>query len=131
MNRRTFLAAATAAVAKPADRIRVGMLGTTHSHAGGKLKVLLESPDYEVAGVCEPNPDIRRERQSQKLYAGLQWMDEDALLGDASIRVIAVEGQVEDFPRLGRKVIDAGRHLHLEKPPGDAMAPFRALVDEA
>jgi len=31
----------------------------------------------------------------------------------------------------GRKVIDANKHLHLEKPPGSAMEPFRQLVQDA
>jgi predicted dehydrogenase len=31
----------------------------------------------------------------------------------------------------GRKVIAAGRHLHLEKPPTEKMEPFRELVEEA
>jgi predicted dehydrogenase len=32
---------------------------------------------------------------------------------------------------MGQKVIAAGKHLHLEKPPGNTWAPFKALVEEA
>jgi predicted dehydrogenase len=31
----------------------------------------------------------------------------------------------------GAKVISAGKHLHLEKPPGNTWAPFKQLVEEA
>jgi predicted dehydrogenase len=32
---------------------------------------------------------------------------------------------------VGGEVIAAGKHLHLEKPPGNELAPFRELVEEA
>jgi predicted dehydrogenase len=38
---------------------------------------------------------------------------------------------VADVVGYGRKVIEAGKHLHLEKPPGNRMQPFRELVEEA
>jgi hypothetical protein len=68
MNRRCFLkstvafAAATpfsgalpaADSAKPArPRIKIGFLGVAHSHALAKVKVVQESPDYDLAGICE------------------------------------------------------------------------------
>ena len=59
MDRRKFLQntsaallttmAANAAVSK----VRTGMLGTGHSHFGGKLKAMMDSPDYEIAGIVE------------------------------------------------------------------------------
>jgi predicted dehydrogenase len=53
------------------------------------------------------------------------------LLADRSIAVVAVETAVWDFMTFGRKVIAAGKHLHLEKPPTPKMAEFRELVEEA
>ena len=65
-DRREFLriaaAAATAplAGAVPPSVIRVGLLGTQHSHLEGKLKAMKSSPaDYEVVSVCEPNAAAR------------------------------------------------------------------------
>ena len=111
--RRSFLAASLAAAAPAAGRIRVAMLGTAHSHAAGKRQVIEHSPDYELAGACELGPQAER------------------LLADPAIQLAVVECNPSEAVPWGRKVIAAGKHLHLEKPPGDELAPFRELVEEA
>ena len=130
--RRSFLLAAGASAATAATgRIRAAVLGTQHGHVVGKLQAMLDSADYDVAGVCEPNPEWRERRQGEALFRGLKWMSEEELLGDPSIRLVVVECSVWDAIPLGTKVIAAGKHLHLEKPPGYRTAPFRELVEEA
>jgi predicted dehydrogenase len=139
MDRRNFLvttgafgALASASVqARAEDAIRVGFLGTQHGHFSGKLAALQASPDYEVVAVCEPDPTALAEMKSDSRYAELPWVSEDALLGDASIPLVVVECKFWEAIDLGRKVIDAGKHLHLEKPPGSALEPFQELVQEA
>ncbi len=107
------------------------MLGTGHSHFSGKLKALMDSPDYEVAGVTESDATLRARVEKDPRYSGVSWIAEDRLLSDPSIHLIVVECRVwEALPR-GKKVIAAGKHLHLEKPPGNEWAPFRELVEEA
>src|SRR5574341_1177629 len=127
IDRRTLLLsglAARSARGAP-EKIRVGLFGTQHSHAAGKLKVLEQSPYYEVAGIYEPDTGPR------KLAPGLRRLSEEELLGDPSIRLVVVECKPWQAVSWGRKVISAGKHLHLEKPPGDHMAAFRELVEEA
>ena len=128
MNRRVLLHGAAAMAASAAGGpVRSGMLGTQHSHAAGKLKAMKDSPDYEVVGVCENDAAARTNPQ----FSGVRWMSEAELLGDASIQLIVVECAVSEAVPWGRKVIDAGKHLHLEKPPGNAWAPFKELVEDA
>jgi len=111
--------------------VRAGILGTRHSHTAGKLKAMQDSPDYEVAGICENDSTARAAAQSNARYKGLRWMSEDELLADPSIHLIVVECQVWEALPWGRKVIQAGKHLHLEKPPGNDWAQFKELVEEA
>src|SRR5258708_3564150 len=134
MNRRHFLGTLTAAAAAQENngsRVRAAMLGTRHGHAAGKLKIMLASPDYEVVCVCEPDAVARAQREADPLYRGMRWVSEDQLLGDSSIQLVVVECPVWDAIRLATQVIAAGKHLHLEKPPADAMPPFRDLVEQA
>jgi predicted dehydrogenase len=137
MDRRNFLVATGAlgalasARARADSPIRVGFLGTQHGHFSGKLAALQASPDYDVVAVCEPDPTALAEMKRDSRYAGLPWVGEDALLGDSSIPLVDVECKFWEAIPWGRKVIDAGKHLHLEKPPGSAMEPFRELVQEA
>jgi predicted dehydrogenase len=80
---------------------------------------------------CEPDPRARAQKETDPAYRGLRWVSEDQLLDDSSIQLVVAESAVWDAITLGRKVIGAGKHLHLEKPPADEMPPFRELVEEA
>jgi predicted dehydrogenase len=111
--------------------IRAGILGTQHSHTTGKLEAMKNSPDYEVAGVCENDKAARERAQENPRFKGLKWMSEEQMLADSSIHLIVVECSVWEAIPQGRKVIAAGKHLHLEKPPGNTMEPFKQLVEDA
>jgi len=90
-----------------------------------------DSPHYEIVCACEPDPSLLRQRQADPLFHGLRWVSERELLSDSSIQLVVVECRIPEAIPIGRKVIAAGKHLHLEKPPTDQMEPFRELVEEA
>jgi predicted dehydrogenase len=113
------------------ERIRIGLLGAGHGHAGGKLQVLQASPEFEVAGVAEANPEVRERCQSQGPFATAQWVSEDELLEDRSLAAVAVEGRVQDNLALARRALEAGKHVHLDKPAGASLPEFRAVLDLA
>jgi len=111
--------------------IRCGILGTGHAHAVGKLRVIQQSDDWELVGVCEPDPALRTRREGDEAWADVRWVDEDELLGDPTVQMIAVESEVQQLLALGRKAVDAGKHIHLDKPAGTSLATFQALQEEA
>lgn len=134
MRRREFVAAAAALPALAAQQstpIRVALWGTEHSHTSGKLRAMQESPDYELVGVCESNAAQRERAQKAPAFAGLRWLGESEMLGDKSIQLIVAQCSVWDALPMGHKVIDAGKHLHLEKPPGNDWQGFRSLITKA
>jgi predicted dehydrogenase len=137
MERRKFLEYAgagslvsLAAQAEP-KIVRAGILGTQHSHTVGKLQAMQNSPDYEVAAICENDPAARERAQKDPRFQGLRWVSEEQLLGDPAIHLIVVECWVWEAVPRGKKVIAAGKHLHLEKPPGNELSPFKELLEEA
>jgi predicted dehydrogenase len=138
MNRRDLLRQASAGLVVPlaaraagAGVVRAGMLGTGHSHTTGKLKAMQDSPDYDVVGIAETDPEAKSRAQKDPRFRGLRWMTEDELLRDPSIQMIVVECNVWDAVPMGAKVISAGKHLHLEKPPGNTLEPFKKLLEQA
>lgn len=137
INRRHFLGATGAGVASAAlaatvtGRIRVGILCIQHSHLNEKLKVLSNNSDYELVAVCEPDEATKSSKGSNPALERLRWVTIDQMLGDKSIDLIVFEGEVKDAVPFGKRVLDAGKHLHLEKPPTNKMEPFRELVDLA
>ena len=145
MIRRDFLRRSTAAAgmiagwagstpgaeAKPA-RVRVGQIGTYHAHADGKMAALRHLPDdYEVVGVVEPDPALRRAAENNPAYRGLAWMTEEQLLHTPGLKVVAVETEVSDLVPTARRCVAAGMHLHMDKPAGENLEEFRKLLDDA
>jgi len=132
MNRRIFLHALPVLAAQAAARpIRAAVWGTRHSHTTGKLQAMKDSPLYEVAAVCEDDPEAKARAMKDPRFEGLRWVTQEQLLNDGSLQLIVVECSVWEALPMGRKVIDAGKHLHLEKPPGNTWEPFKALVEDA
>lgn len=138
MNRRTFLQCASAAAiagvgsARPAaTRIRCGLLGIDHAHGLDVLGVLHEAEEYELVGVCEPDADVRAAFEDHPAMAGVPWLEQDALLNDPSIQMIAVESGVQRLVPLAQAAVDAGKHIHLDKPAGTSLAEFDALLAAA
>jgi len=111
------------------DKIRAGLLGISHAHAIGKLRTIQSSPEYELAGVCEPNAELQQQRKDEDVFKGVRWLSEQELLGDDTVQVVSVEGRVQDNLALARRAVEAGKHIHLDKPAGKSLDEFKALLD--
>ena len=111
--------------------IPCAILGTGHGHAVGKLRVLQQSADWDLVGVCEPDPDLEVRRKADAAFAGVRWLSESEVLEDPGVKMIAVEGAVPHLLDLGEKAVEAGKHIHLDKPAGTSLSQFRALLDSA
>jgi predicted dehydrogenase len=92
---------------------------------------MLDSPAYQVVAVCENDSAAQTRAAKDARFQGLKWVSEAQLLNDNSIQLIVVECSVWEALPMGNKVIAAGKHLHLEKPPGNSWLPFKTLVEEA
>ena len=137
MDRRKFLQRTSASVltamaASAAEtKIRTGMLGTRHSHFGGKLKAMMDSPDYDVVAIVENDVPAKQRLQKDPRISAIRFVSEQELLNDSSISLIVVECNAWEALPWGKKVIDAGKHLHLEKPPGNDWRAFQDLISAA
>ena len=112
------------------SRIKYGQIGVGHAHAS-KLAVYRESPDFEVMGVVEPDPILRRQAESQATYRGLTWMTQEQLLNTAGLQVVGVETRVKDLLATAEICVDAGMHVHIDKPAGESLPHFKRILDTA
>lgn len=113
-------------------RIKVGQIGIGHNHAAEKMKALRRFPQlFEVVGVVEEDPEWREKRGDMDVYAGLPWMSEKQLLQTPGLQAVAVETDGHELIPAALRCIEAGMHIHLDKPGGESLPLFRKLLDEA
>ena len=116
---------------KPAGKpIRIGQIGVGHAHAS-KLDVYRRSPDYEVVGVVEPDVALRKQVAGQRAFKDLKWMTRDQLLNVPGLQAVLIETQVRDLLSNAEVCIDAGKHIHLDKPAGESLPALRRLLSKA
>lgn len=124
--------ALSARAAKPDKRIKVGQIGTDHGHAAAKMAALRKLEDeYEVVGIVEPDAELRKAAQQHAAYRDLRWMSEEELLSHKGLRVVAVETTVAQLVPTAQRCVDAGMHIHLDKPAGASLSAFKCVLDQA
>ena len=143
-NRRTFLhqlglgtlgllaADQVSAALAQAPKIKAGQIGTRHAHASGKVGTMRKFTDlYDVVGVVEPDLDRRKELENTSAYKGVKWMTEEELLNTSGLQLVCVETAVKDLLDAAERCIDAGLHIHLDKPAGEDFKQFTRIVNKA
>jgi len=113
------------------ERIKIGQIGVGHAHAEGKIAALRESPDYDVVGVVEPDPELRHAAQGRANYRDLLWMTQEQLLNTPGLKAVAVETRVADLLATAETCVNAGLHIHLDKPAGTSLSHFKRILDSA
>ena len=126
--RRTLLQAALAApLAAQSPAIRIAFLGASHSHAPAKVQTIRDSPAFQLAGIWDPDRTVREKYAA----AGIPMLGREQILNDAAITVVAVESDVPDHAADALAALEAGKHIHLEKPPATDLKGLRGLLDAA
>ena len=141
LNRRRFLTAAGSAAAglslctaagrtagrEKKPRIKIGQIGTGHAHARGVFSQLKQvTSDFELVGIVENDP--KRRKALGDSFQGVKLISEEQLLNTKGLQAVVVETEVPDLLPTANRCIDAGMHIHLDKPAGENLADFAALL---
>jgi predicted dehydrogenase len=106
----------SAAANKP-SRLKIGQIGTGHSHAGGKLAAIRSLRDqWELVGVVEPDGTRKTRAEKSDIYSGVAWLDEAALLAMPEVKAVAIETAIPELCDTALRALTAGKHIHLDKP---------------
>ena len=105
------------------SRIRIGQIGLAHPHSLGKLNAIRSLPDiYDLVGVVEPDLSLRKRAK------GVNFISLEQLMNAKGVEAVAIETRVKDLVTTALPVVEAGKHIHLDKPAGPALAPFKKLL---
>lgn len=112
-------------------RIRVGQIGIGHNHGSEKMASLRRLGDlFEVVGVVEADPIWRERRGGMDVYEGLRWMTEEELFRVPGLRAVVVETDGHELLPTALRCLERGMPIHMDKPGGEALDPFRKLTRE-
>jgi predicted dehydrogenase len=110
-------------------KIRVAVVGTGHGHAISKIRALQSMPEYEMAGVARPFED---EPATGEAWKEVKWITPTQAIEDESIEMVAVESADFDWNlEYAERLVDAGKFVHLDKPPGADLGRLRRLLSKA
>jgi len=113
-------------------QIKCGQIGTRHAHASGKIATMRKfSDDWQVIGVVEPDAQRRKALEQSAAYRGVTWMSEEELLNSPGLQMVAVETEVRELIPTATRCIEAGVHIHLDKPAGESLPAFQKLLSAA
>lgn len=112
-------------------KIKIAQIGTGHMHSY-KMGTLRKLTDlFELVAVAEDDPKQREISQSKELYKGLPWMSTEELLAIPDLQAVAVEAEEHNPLPYVLRCVQAGKHVHLDKPAGESLADFKQILDIA
>jgi predicted dehydrogenase len=127
-----FRQSSPAYAAKLLRRVKIGQIGTAHAHAKGKIAALRKlHQQFEVVGIVEPDPGLRKAAENDSAYSGLNWMTDEQLFNAKGLQAVAVETENRHLVPTAIRCLEAGMHVHLDKPPGESLSALKELLDEA
>jgi len=110
--------------------IKIGQIGLGHNHGEGKMKAVRKFPElFEVVGICEQDEKWLAKRRNLDVYKDLPLLSFDELLD--KVDAVLVECDVADLTKTAQKCINAGRHIHLDKPASGTFSEYRKLLQTA
>lgn len=114
-------------------KIRIAQIGTScNSHGHPVFRTLTECPDiFEIVGYALPENEREKFPDQVKVFDAYKEMTVEEILADESIDAVTVETEEIYLTKYAKMVVDAKKHLHMEKPGGLSLPDFIEMVDVA
>ena len=111
-------------------KIKIGQIGIGHNHGEAKMLAVRKFPElFEVIGYAEENEEWIEKRGGLKGYEGLKRLSVDEIIKESD--AVLVETDVWNLTEIAKKCVDAGKHIHMDKPASGTLEEYKALLDTA
>ncbi len=112
------------------QKIKIGQIGIGHNHGEGKMLAVRKFPElFEVVGYAEENEEWIEKRGNLDCYKDLPRLSVDELIKKCD--AILVECDVWNLTKVAQKCVNAGKHVHIDKPASGTLAEFENLLNAA
>lgn len=110
-------------------KLKIGQLGIGHNHSD-KLAAVRRYPElFEVVGYAEENEEWIARRRKKPAFVGLPRLSVEETLEKSD--AILVETDVWDLTKTAQLCVDAGKHIHMDKPASGTLEEYKRLLDTA
>lgn len=115
------------------QRIKIAQIGTSqYSHGSEVWNTLRQQDDiYELVGFALPENEREKFPNRMVDFKGYREMTVEEILNDPEITAVAVETEEIYQAKYALAVLNAGKHLHLEKPGSCSLSDFENIVNTA
>ena len=111
-------------------KIKIGQIGIGHNHAEAKMNTVRKFSElFEVIGYAEENERWIEKRGEKECYKDLPRLSVQELIERSD--AVLVESDVWDLNKYAKMCIDAGKHIHMDKPASGTLEEYKALLDTA
>lgn len=110
--------------------IKIGQIGIGHNHGEAKMQSVRKFPElFQVVGFAEENEEWIKKRGNLECYKGLKRYSVDELIEKCD--ALLIETDVWDLTEVAQKCVDAGKHLHIDKPGSGSLEEYKKMLDTA
>ena len=111
-------------------KIKIGQIGIGHNHGEGKMLAVQKFPElFEVIGYAEENEKWVEKRGNLPCYKDLPRLSVEEIIEKSD--AILVECDVWNLTKVAKMCVEAGRHVHIDKPASGTLAEFEELLNIA
>lgn len=111
-------------------KIKIGQIGIGHNHGAKKMLAVRKFPElFEVIGYAEEDEKWIEKRGSLEAYEGLPRLSVSEIIEQSD--AVLIECDVWNLTKYAKMCIDAGKHIHMDKPASGTLEKFKELLDTA
>jgi len=112
------------------NRIKIGQIGIGHNHGEAKMLAVRKFPElFEVVGYAEENERWIEKRGNNSGYEGLSYLSVEEVIEKSD--AILIESDVWDLTKYAKMCVDAGKHIHMDKPASGTLEEYKYILDTA
>ena len=111
-------------------KIKIGQIGIGHNHGEGKMLAVQKFPElFEVIGYAEENEEWVEKRGNLPCYKDLPRLSVEEIIEKSD--AILVECDVWNLTKVAKMCVEAGKHVHIDKPASGTISEFEELLNIA
>ena len=111
-------------------KLKVGQIGIGHNHGEKKMLAVKKFPElFEVIGYAEENDRWIEKRGELGAYKDLTRMSVEEIIEKSDL--VLIESDVWDLTKYAKMCVDAGKHIHMDKPASGTLEEYKYVLDTA